>query len=44
MFMNFMVNNKEDYFDFLMTHFYDSNNLCNDKLCKTLCRRRVLLS
>jgi len=38
MFMNFMINNKEELFNDLMIHFCDGNNLCNGKLCKTLCR------
>ena len=36
MFVNFTVNNKEEHFDNLKIHFCDSNNLCNDKLCKTI--------
>ncbi|KAF0707786.1 neuroblastoma-amplified sequence-like [Aphis craccivora] len=38
MFVNFMVNNKEEHFDNLTIHFCESYNLWNDKLCKTIYR------
>jgi len=41
--MTFMINNKEELFDDLMIHFCDNNNLCNDKLCKTLCSLKYTL-
>lgn len=31
MFINFIINNKKDNFDYLIIHFCDDNNLCNSK-------------
>ena len=38
MFMNFMINDREDNFDTLKIHVCDNNNPCKDIKCKTLLR------
>lgn len=38
MFMNFMINDREDNFDTLKIHVYDNNNPCKEIKCKKLLR------
>jgi len=38
MFMNFVINDREDNFDTLKIHVCDNNNLYNNIKCKTLLR------
>lgn len=42
MFMNFMINDREDNFDTLKIHVWDNNKSCNNMKCITLSRVSII--